>query len=165
MAFAVTLEDGGLIRRLSGASRILQDELDKAVRDASRDGADESRSILTAAGRVDTRALVGSVKPLPVTRGGRAVRAGWEATAPHAEVIQKGRRPGAAMPPKGVLLPWMGRHGIPPEAEFVVRRAIGRRGIPAVDYMDAAADRIRPRFRAALRAAAGRAVRRILGGR
>lgn len=56
----------------------------------------------------------------------------------HAEIIEKGRRAGK-MPPAGVLLPWMQRHGIAPEMEFVIRRAIGRRGIEPRPYMAPAA--------------------------
>jgi len=48
----------------------------------------------------------------------------------YAKVVEEGRRPGAPMPPKGSLLNWMKAKGIDPKAEFVIRRAIGRRGIP-----------------------------------
>jgi hypothetical protein len=47
----------------------------------------------------------------------------------HMRVMEKGRRPGAKLPPKGVLLGWMRRHGIPAENEYVIRRAIARHGI------------------------------------
>lgn len=47
-------------------------------------------------------------------------------------VIEYGRRPGSKMPPSGVLLGWMARRGVDPRLEFVIRRAIGRDGIPAV---------------------------------
>lgn len=46
-----------------------------------------------------------------------------------ALTIENGRRPGSKMPPPGALLGWMSRHNIPAEAEFVVRRAIGRNGL------------------------------------
>lgn len=46
-------------------------------------------------------------------------------------VIEHGRRPGAPMPPSGVLLGWMARHGIPAKQEFVLRRSIGVKGIRA----------------------------------
>ena len=49
---------------------------------------------------------------------------------PYAPVREFGRRPGSKMPPRGSLLAWMRRHGIPAEMEFVIRRRIGRRGIP-----------------------------------
>lgn len=46
-------------------------------------------------------------------------------------VIEYGRTPGKKMPPKGALLGWMSRHGIPASAEFLVRRKIGKEGIKA----------------------------------
>lgn len=57
----------------------------------------------------------------------------------YAEVIEKGRAAGATMPPAGVLLPWMARHGIEAHNEFVIRRAIGRKGIKARPFMEPAA--------------------------
>jgi hypothetical protein len=48
----------------------------------------------------------------------------------HVRVMDKGRAPGAKMPPKGALLPWMRRKGIDARDEFPIRRAIGTRGIP-----------------------------------
>lgn len=47
-----------------------------------------------------------------------------------AAVIEFGRTPGRKMPPRGALLGWMRRHGIPDDAEFLVRRKIARDGIP-----------------------------------
>lgn len=44
-------------------------------------------------------------------------------------VIEYGRLPGRKMPPSGVLLGWMSRHGWDPRKEFVLRRAIGEHGI------------------------------------
>lgn len=49
--------------------------------------------------------------------------------SPHGPTVEFGRRPGAKMPPKGVLLGWMRRHNVPADREFVLRRAIARRGI------------------------------------
>jgi hypothetical protein len=37
------------------------------------------------------------------------------------------------MPPAGALVGWMQRHGWDLKKEFVLRRAIGRDGIPAVE--------------------------------
>lgn len=46
-----------------------------------------------------------------------------------AEVIEFGRRPGATPPPPDALLPWMARHGFPPEAKFALSKKIGREGL------------------------------------
>jgi phage gpG-like protein len=56
----------------------------------------------------------------------------------YAATMEYGRAPGSAMPPAGSLLGWMQRHGIEPELEYVVRRAIGRKGIVGRRYMEQA---------------------------
>lgn len=48
---------------------------------------------------------------------------------PYGVVVEKGRSAGSKMPPQGALLGWMGRHGIPADAEFQVRRGIAMNGI------------------------------------
>lgn len=52
----------------------------------------------------------------------------------YLEVMARGRRPGRAMPPPGVLLGWMRRHGIPADMELALRRSIGRKGIAADNF-------------------------------
>lgn len=59
---------------------------------------------------------------------------------PYARVVEDGRTAGAAMPPSGVLLQWMRRHGIDAEQEYLIRRAIGRKGTKPQPYL-------RPAFR------------------
>lgn len=49
---------------------------------------------------------------------------------PYAPPVEEGRKPGSKLPPKGSLVAWMKRHGMDPKREFVLRRAIARRGIP-----------------------------------
>ena len=48
--------------------------------------------------------------------------------ARHAFWAEHGRRANKPMPPKGALLEWMALRGIPQDREFIIRRAIGRRG-------------------------------------
>lgn len=48
--------------------------------------------------------------------------------------------------PQGALLPWMQRHGIDVRAEFAIRRAIYRRGLPARPYLIPALEKNRPLF-------------------
>jgi hypothetical protein len=60
------------------------------------------------------------------------------ASAAYAINVEEGRRAGAKMPPQGALLPWMAAVGIPEEAEFVVRRAIARKGIPPAPFISKA---------------------------
>lgn len=56
----------------------------------------------------------------------------------YALPVEVGRAPGAKMPPQGVLLEWMRRHGIPADREFVLRRSIARRGIRPQPYLEPA---------------------------
>jgi hypothetical protein len=48
--------------------------------------------------------------------------------SPGARAVEGGRAAGAAMPPPSALTGWMARHGIPAGLEFVIARAIARRG-------------------------------------
>jgi hypothetical protein len=79
------------------------------------------------------------------SRKGGKVEGVLGSTAPPVlqSVMEHGRRPGAPMPPRGVLLPWMRRHGIPEEMEFPVRRAIGEKGRPATNAQAHAFRRIK----------------------
>lgn len=74
---------------------------------------------------------------------------------PYARIVEEGRRPGAAMPPPGSLMDWMRRAGITSgmtEAqargvEYVIRRKIGRDGIPARRMMATALETNTPAIR------------------
>jgi hypothetical protein len=65
-----------------------------------------------------------------VDRTANAIIGRFGTNVGYMEVMEKGRRPGAALPPRGALLGWMRRHGIPAANEYVIRRAIARKGIP-----------------------------------
>lgn len=91
--------------------------------------------------RDDVRALapvdLGTFKKSVIyrtSRKGLVVDGNVYSTAPEGQVsvIEFGRRENRKMPPSGALLGWMQRHGWDPKKEFVLRRAIGRDGIPAV---------------------------------
>lgn len=68
---------------------------------------------------------------------GTTVVGRWGSNKPHARPNEFGRAAGGRMPPQGVLVAsgWLRRHGIPESAEFVVRRAIARRGIKAQPFI------------------------------
>jgi hypothetical protein len=91
-----------------------------------------------------------------ITAEVRRLEASVVATAPHARVMEEGRRPGAQMPPPEALAGWASRHGFSGSL-FVLARAIGRRGIPGRWYMKKAA----AAMRAALPGAVAEAARRI----
>lgn len=161
----MTFDDNGLIRRYAGADRVFGEELTRAVTTASLEGHNESKRIIQANRRIDLTQLFRSIAVDRVARLGTVVRGGWGTNAPHALVNEKGRGAGKKMPPQGVLLPWMARHGIPASAEFPVRRKIGRKGIPGIWFMRDSREKVRPIFRREVDAAERRAIRRIVGGR
>lgn len=95
--------------------------------------ADMKRRIV-AHRKVDTGRLRDAIDwEIEGRRGRLTLRVGPEVGDPdigiYPTVIERGRRPGSAMPPQGALLPWMARHGIPEEAEFPIRRKIAEEGM------------------------------------
>lgn len=49
----------------------------------------------------------------------------------HSIFVEKGRRPGAPMPPLAPIRAWAVRHGLPPGAAWPIARKIAQRGILA----------------------------------
>lgn len=84
---------------------------------------------------------------------------------PYAPVMEYGRRPGGPMPPQGVLLDWMRRHGIDASAEYVIRRAIARKGIVGKRYMEQAFQKNEARVRQNFEEAGKYVAERLAGGR
>jgi hypothetical protein len=108
----------------------------------------DMRSRLTRHGKVDTRRLWSACEYEVQGRGASlrvevGPRVGDPGVEPYDVVIEGGRRPGAKMPPSDVLIPWMQRHGIPEEAEFPIRRAIGAKGLQSqpFPYLEISKDR------------------------
>lgn len=97
-----------------------------------------------------------ALRPAPTAWSGALVN-----TATYAKVVEEGRRPGAPMPPQGALVAWMRSKGIDPSLEFVVRRAIGRRGIPARHMMKNALAQNRAGIEAEFSAAIARLAQKL----
>lgn len=137
-----------LAREVAAAVRTL---VDRGVADARRNVAkDTRRTEASIRGRV--RAVAG------------AVVGEFGSPLPAAAAIEFGRRAGGKMPPRGALVAsgWLRRHGIPDEAEFLVRRAIARRGIRPRPFLEPALDDARRRLPGELDAAAERALRAVV---
>jgi len=77
-------------------------------------------------------------------------------TRPHPTAQSQASR---SLPPPGVLLDWMRRHGIPESAEFAIRLHIKEHGTPARPFLFPAFEEERPRFLSNLKVAIGRSVR------
>lgn len=120
----------------------------------------KARELITSQGAVDTGRLRGSIteQVLPISGGVQGIVG---SNMPYAAVIEYGRRPGAAMPTAGSLLGWMSRHGIPASAEYVIRRAIGRRGQPARPYLAPALQQTTARILADFRELPARVMARL----
>ena len=93
-----------------------------------------AREHITYVGAVDTTRTRGSIAVKPDGAFRREV--GPNTT--YAEKIEDGQEPGE-WPPKGALVPWMRRKGIPASAEYLIRRKIGTQGIAARPFMAPAA--------------------------
>lgn len=69
----------------------------------------------------------------------------------HFRVLEYGRTPGAKMPPAGPIREWMQTVGIEDDIKgsllYVIRRKIGRRGLPALYIMHGALQRQRANFK------------------
>lgn len=112
-----------LARSFAGAKAILDTELETAmVRSVAAIQLDVQTAMPVWQGQA-RRSIATTATAQKGTVGTNLVHA-----IVHGET---GRRAGAPMPPQGALLAWMASKGIPAEAEFVIRRAIARRGIPA----------------------------------
>lgn len=80
----------------------------------------------------------------------------------YAPVVEYGMEPGTWIP-RGAIAEWMRRHDILPEAEFVIRRAIHDRGLPARPYLEPALQHNLPKIYREFDLAAGRAVATVIG--
>lgn len=79
----------------------------------------------------------------------------------YGPAIEFGLKPGQAFPPPGALLGWMGRHGIPASAEFLVRRKIFRKGTTPQPYLVPAFEKNQRAIEREFALAADRALRAL----
>lgn len=150
-----------LASRMAGADRVIGEELVRAGQRSVLAVEQRSKQIV-ASERRDmgnlVRSITGTVRPIA---GGLQLVAG--SNAPYAEVVHEGRGEGKKMPPQGVLLPWMRRHDIPDQAEFAIRRKIGRDGIPGIKYFARSFQELRPQIGQEFRQVPARVMARMKG--
>jgi hypothetical protein len=111
--------------------------------------------------KTDTHNLQRSITMAPARDVGGAIRGVWGTNVPYARPENDGRSAGSAMPPAGVLLGWMARHGIDERFEFVIRRAIGQRGIVGSRAREKSVAEVKPMLARELRAAVKRTMATI----
>lgn len=136
--FEITIDGDGekiLARDLETFGPLLRDHLGKASREAGRFMVERARGITREKDAIGaTRSYLNGWK---IETGGATadVLGALVNESPHGRWAELGRRPGK-MPPKGALLPWLRHRGIPEKREFLVRRAIGRRGTKGAHVLD-----------------------------
>lgn len=89
--------------------------------------------------------LLGSIQNEVTGKGTLLVKGVVGSAHKYAEVIEKGRRPGKGIPPRGSLVFWIAKKfGIGANAaaklEFVVRRSIGKKGFAGAHMFEKAFD-------------------------
>lgn len=142
-----------LARSLAGAKPILDAELEGAmVRSVAAVQLDVQTATPVWQGQA-RRSVTTTASPTKGTIGTNLV---------HAIVqIETGRRAGAPMPPQGSMLAWMASKGIPEDREYVIRRAISRKGIPARHLFTQAFQSNAPQIRAEFQAAIKRFISKV----
>lgn len=147
-----TVDDKALRVALNKSLVGLQTDARAAMDAAGKIGVSSARRWIEKHGKVDTGNYRDSLFQSVTSRRGRLV---LDVGPPErldilGSTLEHGRRPGSRMPPPGVLLGWMARHGIPEEAEFPIRRKIARDGMngqpfphmaPAADDVSAELDK------------------------
>lgn len=82
---------------------------------------------------------------------------GFEVTGDKVfDYIEFGRKAGAKMPPKGVLLPWLKAKGKSPKLEYIIRKSIATKGIAPVLISASIAKTIVPQMQLDIEAALGK---------
>lgn len=144
-AVKVTVDDSDVRKGLNASVEGARTAMSESLIDVGSLLVNSMRTAIESHNKVDTGGLRDSIAAeISGRRGLQTLVVGPDqAHAAQAAAIEFGRQAGSRMPPQGVLLPWMERHGIPAEAEFVVRRAIATRGWPPFPFAAPALDQQR----------------------
>ena len=156
--FEVTISGADeLIARYRKAPEIVKREMLKGVDHLTFAG----QAISQKEAPVDTGTLRSSITQQKATFAGGEARGAWGTNLPYARYVEFGRGPGK-MPPAGALSGWIRRHG--GGSEFVIRRAIGRKGTKPKHFMQKGRLQIQPKVKAEFEAVAQRIANAMGGG-
>jgi hypothetical protein len=159
--FEVRVEGADIwIARFRKAPEIVKTEMVKGIDRLTFAG----QAVSQKEAPVDTGTYRRSITQHKATFAGGTATGSWGTNLPYARPIEDGRSAGSAMPPSGVLLGWMRRHGADAKAEFVIRRAIGRKGIKAKHPMQKGRLAIQPKVKPEFIAVRDRIVAQVGGG-
>ena len=146
-----------LIARFRKAPEIVKTEMIKGVDRLTFAGQATSQKEAP----VDTGNLRRSITQTKASFAGGSVSGAWGTNLPYAKYVEFGRGPGK-MPPAGALSGWIRRHG--GGSEFVIRRAIGRKGTKGKHFMQKGRVFVQPRVKAEFDAVAQRIASQLGGG-
>lgn len=152
-----THELDALAARFAGSGAVIERQMGQAMTETAIAVQSRARELAP----VDTGRLRNSIQ-YEVRPDAAVIRAGSDGVT-YAATMEYGRTPGSAMPPAGSLLGWMKRHGIDEGLEYVVRRAIARRGIAGRQYMQLALQDTRDSIERYFALAVERAARELGG--
>lgn len=142
MAMKISVDTSGTL--LSGnAGKIVQGNLDAFITTATMFLQTEVQKRTPQGVFGAQGGLLGSIQSDVSGKGTPLVKGQVMSAHLYAEVIEKGRRPGKGMPPKGSLNRWIEvKLGLSPEEaqriEFVVRRKIGVKGFAGAHMFEKA---------------------------
>ena len=141
-ALAIKVDDERVRKALNRSARGVSTHVRREWNAAGELLVGEMKRRLDAAGRGNGRLGKALAYRISDRRGLMELEAGPRVgdpgVEPYDEVIERGRRKGARMPPPDALRPWLQAHGIPEEAAFVVARSIAENGITASPYIEPA---------------------------
>lgn len=171
-----------LLSRMRKAPEVVSEEMLKGIDRMTLQG----QALAQKGAPVDTGNLRRSITTQKATFAGGVATGAFGTNLPYAAAKESGRGAGKPMPPPGALVGWMTRHGIPlsdahestsglgaefrvgksayHSIEFLIARAIGRRGIEGKHYMRKAHEELLPKVQAEFKAVVERIVIRMGGG-
>ena len=164
MDFEISADVSGLARRFAGAGKVIQKHHRTAMLRSSLLVQGEAQQRVAKDTRTLARSMATGKAPNAVRSLAGAVEGIVGTNLPYGVVVEKGRRPGAAMPPDAPLRRWGRRHGFSDQAIFNLRRKIAERGIPARPYLNPALEARKGQIKAEFAAANRRIVAELAGG-
>lgn len=153
-----TRELDALLTRFAGARPVVEREAIRGLDRSAIRVQNSARGNLHSSGAIDTGQLLNSIGVEPRGTFARAIGTNKS----YGETVEFGRRAGAPMPPAGSLLGWLQRHDIPADMEYVIRRRIADRGIPARPYLMPALEDNEPAIQEEFALAAQRAMAELV---
>lgn len=143
---SMTWSDGGMVKALNRSAKGVRPIATRGMHRAGKALGERMKDNLRKHDKGGGRLEKSIGYRLSGRRGQQALEVGPgiedESVADYMFVIEEGRTPGSAPPPRGALLPWLKKKGIPERAEYPIRMKIAREGLQGqpFPYIDPALD-------------------------